>query len=148
MLKVLLPVLTFVLIFISQLSYFKFTGLGCSVENADWLAIYLRNQEYYLGFSYAVSGAFSVFAFMKFNQCRGKAIGVGLGASVWAIALWSIGCFLAGCCGSPMWIVYANLFGISILKIPKWSIAIMSLVMVILGYLWLRRKMLKYCLRG
>ena len=142
MLKRLLPLLIFTLVFIIHILYFKLANFGCFSGNTDWFSSYMRLQEYYMGFSYAISLSFAVFAFMKFRECKGKAIGAGVGAGAWAIALWTMGCFLAGCCGSPMWIVYVNLLGISALKVPKWSLATMSLVMVIL---WLRKKLPKYC---
>lgn len=148
MLQVLFPLLTFILVFMCHLLYFKFANFGCIAGNSGWFAIYLELQEYYLGFSYAISLAFAAFSFMKLKECRKKAIGAGIGASAWVVALWALACFLTGCCGSPMWIVYVNLLGISILKVPKWSIAIISLVMVLLGYLWLRKKMPKYCSKG
>lgn len=145
MLKILIPILTFISVFVSHILFFKIINFGCFTENADWFTAYLRLKEYYLGFSYAISVAFAVFAFMKFKACRGRSIGAGVGAGVWVATLWTLGCFLVGCCGSPMWIIYFNLFGISVLKIPKWSIAMMSLVMVFVGYLWLRKKLPEYC---
>ncbi len=135
---------TFILAFIVHLLYFKLVNFGCAGGKTEWFTTYLRLQEYYLGFSYAVSAAFAAFAFMKFKECKRKAVDAGIGVSVWAIALWTLGCFLAGCCGSPIWIIYINLLGISMLKIPKWSVAITSLVMVALGYLWLKKKLPKY----
>lgn len=145
MLDLIIPILTFILVFVLHLLYFKSVNSACLTGDVEWFTLYLRYQEYYLGFSYAISVAFAVFAFMKFRTCKSKSIGVGIGASAWVIALWTLGCFLVGCCGSPMWIVYLNLFGISVLKVPKWSIAIMSLFMVLLGYIWLTKKMPKNC---
>ena len=143
--KLLAPLLTFISVFVFHLLYFKITNFGCSSGGADWFAIYLDLREYYLGFSYALSLAFAVFAFMKFKACRGRSLGAGIGVSAWVMGLWALGCFLTGCCGSPMLIVYLNLFGISVLKIPKWSIAIISLFMVLLGYFWLKKKLPKNC---
>ena len=148
MLKVFLPLLTFIVVFIMHLLYFAHANFDCVAGTVDWFAMYVSLQEYYMGFSYAISLAFVAFSFMKFKECRKKAIGTGIGASAWVIAVWILGCFLVGCCGSPMWIVYVNLLGISILKIPKWSIAMISLLMVLLGFLWLRKKMPKYCVKG
>ncbi len=141
--KILVALLIFISVFILHLLYFKVIAFGCSGGQGQWFTTYLRLQEYYLGFSYAVSLAFAVFAFMKFKEYRKKAIGAGIGASAWVIALWTLGCFLVGCCGSPIWIIYINLLGISMLEIPKWLIAIITLVMVSLGYLWLNRKLPK-----
>lgn len=143
MLNILVSILIFAIVFALHLGYFRVVTFGCSGESAGWFTSYLKLQEYYLGFAYAISLAFAVFAFMKFKDNRKKAIEIGAGASAWAIGLWILGCFLVGCCGSPMWIVYINIFGISILKVPKWSIAVISLAMVLLGYLWLKRKLPK-----
>lgn len=145
--KVLFPALTFVIVFISHIAFFKFINFGCQSDGPGWLAAYVRLQEYYLGFSYAVSLAFAAFAFMKFKECKRKAFAAGISIGAWAVILWIVGCFLAGCCGSPMWIVYLNLFGVSMLKIPKWLMAAISLTMVFLSYLWLKRRSPKYCLK-
>ena len=147
MAKILFPVITFVMVFISHIVFFKFSNSACQADGSGWLVAYLGPQEYYLGFSYAVSLAFAAFAFMKFKECKRKAFSAGIGIGAWAVILWTAGCFLAGCCGSPMWMVYLNLLGISMLKIPKWSIAAISLAMVSLSYLWLIRRSPKYCLK-
>ncbi|MEK6563675.1 MAG: hypothetical protein AABZ65_01445 [Candidatus Omnitrophota bacterium] len=145
--KFLFPVLTFIAVFISHIVFFKFINSGCQADGAGRLAAYVRLQEYYLGFSYAVSLTFAAFAFMKFKECKRKAFSAGIGIGAWTVILWTAGCFLSGCCGSPMWMVYFNLLGISMLKIPKWSIAGISLAMVSLSYLWLIRRSPKYCLK-
>lgn len=141
MLKILLPTLIFIFVFLFHLIHFKVVNLSCSQPNWGWLAMYFRLGEYYLGFSYSISLAFAMFAFLRFKEYRLKSIGAGLGASSWAMVLWITGCFLAGCCGSPMGMIYINFFGLSKLELPKLLIALISLMMVLLGYFWLKKKL-------
>jgi hypothetical protein len=87
------------------------------------------------------------FAFLKFKENRKVALKAAFGSGLLAIFLWFI-CFLFGCCGSPMLVVYLNLIGLSKLKVPKLILLIMTGVFIGIGYLWLIRKTPKGCCNG
>jgi len=57
------------------------------------------------------------------------------------------GCFLLGCCGSPMLTVYLSLFGSSFLGITKPLVATITTVSVVIGYFWIEKKS-KSCCEG
>ena len=71
--KIIIPLTTFVIVFILHISYFKITESSCA--GSEWFQKYIKEQEYFLGISYALSFAFMIFAFLKFKACRGKSIG-------------------------------------------------------------------------
>jgi len=50
------------------------------------------------------------------------------------------GCFLIGCCGSPMLAVYLSLFGAKALGLGKPLMALVTLVSVSCGYWFLSRR--------
>ena len=73
-----------------------------------------------LGISYALAGAFTIYAFLKFLNNRKKTGIAGMiGGLTLPGALYGGGCFLLGCCGSPMLAVYLGLFGSSFLGFTK-----------------------------
>ena len=51
------------------------------------------------------------------------------------------GCFLIGCCGSPMLAVYLSIFGAKALGVGKPSTALVTLLSTGCGYYWLSRRM-------
>ena len=102
--------------------------------------LYFRDGEYFLGLSYALAAAFTVFALsrLKIDRKRG-ALGLLGGVSL-STALYAFGCFLIGCCGSPMAVVYAGLFGSSFLGFTKPVIFIITSLSIVWGYWMMRRK--------
>lgn len=59
--------------------------------------------------------------------------------------LMAAGCFLIGCCGSPMLGVYLGLFGAKALGIGKPLMAAVTVLSVGWGYWYLRRKLATTC---
>jgi hypothetical protein len=103
---------------------------------------YLRAQDYFLGFSYALGTAFAVWAVWRCIRARTAVAAVGAAGSVTFIGvLLAAGCFLIGCCGSPMLAVYAGLFGAKMLGAGKPLMALITLVFVGIGYWSLSRKL-------
>lgn len=143
--KIVFPLVAFIVIFAFHLLYFKFTEEAC--EGIPWFQKYIEEQEYFLGISYALSFAFITFAFLKFKENRKSALKAALGGGLWAVILWFT-CFLFGCCGSPMLIVYLNLIGLSKFNVPKSVLLIMTLIFIGIGYIWLIRKSPKDCCNG
>lgn len=127
----------FVIAVILHLLYFKLTEERCG--SIGWFQRYVLEQEYFLGISYALSFTFMAFAFLKYKENRKGALKAGLGSGLFAVILW-FSCFFFGCCGSPMIIVYLNLFGLSTLKIPKAILLLMTVIFIGIAYILLMRK--------
>lgn len=133
--RILFIISTFILVVVLHILFFR--GSLCAVEKKAWFSLYLQGQEYFVGFSYALALSFATFSFFRLKENRKKAVVGVLGGSGIAALLWLVGCFLIGCCGSPMWIVYLNLLGISTLKVPKWIMLVFTLFFISTGYWWL-----------
>lgn len=115
-------------------------------ESVSWWARYLATQSYWLGYSYAISIAFAVFALLNHlsnRGCGGGAFAIGgVGLSGFLAAF---GCFLIGCCGSPMLAVYMSLFGASVLPFAGPFVALFITIMIGLSWWWLKKKTAKCC---
>lgn len=143
--KIIIPLVTFIGIFIVHLLYFRYLERSC--EGNSWFQKYIQGQEYFLGISYALSFAFIAFAFLKFKDNRKNALKAAMGGGIFTVILWTF-CFLFGCCGSPLLIMYINLIGISSLKVPKIVFLLMTIIFIGIGYIWLIKKSPKSCCDG
>ncbi len=106
------------------------------------LGAYWLGQDYFDGFSYALAAAFTAWALCRsilFRQGRTVAAGAAVGGVTLLEALMAGGCFLSGCCGSPMLAVYLNLFGAKALGLGKAAMALATLASVSCGYWWISR---------
>ncbi len=102
---------------------------------------YLQGQDYCMGFSYALSAAFAVWAIGKFLRSRQTAMAAGAAGSITFVGvLMAAGCFMIGCCGSPMLGVYLGIFGAKALGFGKPLMALVSLASVGVGYWYLSRR--------
>ena len=110
------------------------------VEEVNWIQRYFGRQDYLLGFSYALAGSFTVYAFLKFLSNRGGSMSGVVGGVTLTGVLYFGGCFLLGCCGSPILAVYLSLFGSSFLGFTKPLTLIVTLTSIAIGYLWLEKK--------
>lgn len=112
-------------------------------QNSLVLNSYFEQKDYFLGISYALALAFLAFSFLNFWEKRKGGAGVIGGLSL-ATILYAFGCFLVGCCGSPMLAVYLGLFGPSLgakfLGLTKPIVAGLTLISVIIGYYLMQRK--------
>ena len=150
----LLPAGVFVAIFAAHALYVGYGALSASsgwtddgiVRNAAGylgLGAYLRGHDYFIGFSYGLGVAFATWAL---SHCifSGRERGVAAGAAAGGITLVGIlmagGCFLIGCCGSPMLAVYIALFGAQALGFAKPLTALVTLISVSCGYWCLSRR--------
>ena len=105
------------------------------------LGPYFQGQEYFQGFSYAVGAAFSTWAIGQFVRTRKAAMAAGAAGSVTLVGLlMAAGCFLIGCCGSPMLGVYLALFGAKALGVGKPLMALVTLLSVSIGFFVLSRR--------
>lgn len=144
-----LPLLVFVIVYAAHAFYLSrivatpMDGwAGNEAMNASFLGLdpYLQSQDYFVGFSYALGAAFAAWAVGRFLRSRQAALGVGAVGSVTFVgALMATGCFLVGCCGSPMLGVYLGIFGAKALGVGKPLMALVSLFSVVGGYWYMSR---------
>lgn len=108
---------------------------------AAWLPRYIESQSYWLGYSYGLSLAFAAVALRRYREqrlCSARTLAVGGVTLSGALAV--VGCFLLGCCGSPMLPVYLSLFGATFLPLAKPLMAGLTTVMILASAWWLRRR--------
>lgn len=139
--RLLLPVVVFTSVLAAHVAWF--TNFG---PQATWLTLeetpsalaltpYLETQSYWLGFSYAVGLAFAATAFRRYHEeayCGARTLAIG-GVTLtgfFAIA----GCYVLGCCGSPMLAVYASLFGAHFLSTTKPLVAAITVLSVAVAW--------------
>ena len=106
----------------------------------NWFSQYFQKQDFLLGMSYALAVAFTVYALLKFFENRKSGIKGTLGGLTMTGIIYFGGCFLIGCCGSPMLIVYLNLFGASFLGFTKIIIFALTTISIIISYFLLNKK--------
>jgi hypothetical protein len=150
----LFPAVVFVTIFVAHALYVGsravsppsgWTDSGIVVDSAGPLGLgaYWRGQDYFIGFSYALGAAFASWALnccILFDQERAVAAGVAAGGITLVGVLMAGGCFLIGCCGSPMLAVYLSLFGAKALGLGKPLTALLTLASVSCSYWCLSRR--------
>ena len=106
-----------------------------------WLNRYLETQGYWLGYSYALSLAFVAVALGRYREerfCSAQTLAFG-GVTLSGFLALS-GCFLAGCCGSPMLVVYLSLFGGWFLPLAKPFVAVVTTISIIGAWWWMQRR--------
>ena len=110
-------------------------------EQSSWLSAYIEHQNYWLGYSYALALTFAAVAIRRFRENRtGADRGFAIGGITLTGVLAATGCFLIGCCGSPMLVVYLNLFGAAFLPLAKPLMATISTVTVVAVWIWVNRR--------
>lgn len=114
-------------------------------ETISPVAMYFSKQEYFLGISYGLAGAFVVYSILIFLKNRKTGIAGVAGGITLSGLLYAAGCFFLGCCGSPMLAVYLGLFGPSFMGFTKPLIAVVAVISVIFGYFWLNSRNKKRC---
>ena len=142
----LMPAAIFVGVFLVHYVWLAVFPERSAVQN-QWVAVpetyggilkrYLEGQNYWLGFSYALALAFVAASFRRYReesccQSRNLAIGGVTFTGVLAVA----GCFLLGCCGSPMLAVYVSLFGAAFAPVAKPLAAGITLLSVVGASWW------------
>jgi hypothetical protein len=144
----LLGTITFVAVFVGHALYLRYLASASQKVWADnfnpsasFWQTYLIGQDYFVSFSYALSAGFAVWATARFVYSRRRAAAVGAFGGVSLVTLLAAaGCFLIGCCGSPMLAVYISLFGSEAEGIGKPLMALISLLSIGGGYLYVVRR--------
>ncbi len=108
--------------------------------DTSWWRQYIDGQNYFIGYSYALSFSFAAVALRRYRReklcgARNLAAGTVSASGIFAVA----GCYLLGCCGSPMLAVYISLFGASFLPFTKPLVAVLTTVFIGSGWWWMDR---------
>lgn len=107
----------------------QWVRIGSGHAEPTWKQ-YFERGDHWLGYSYALAAAFTAFAAgLMVRRQRRAARGVLGGVTLLGV-LYGAGCFLIGCCGSPMLAVYLSVFGASILGLLKPLVALITTVSV------------------
>lgn len=110
-------------------------------ENA-WFKTYIETQSYWLGFSYGFSLAFAVAAFRRYREGRScTARNMVIGGVSFTGVLSVVGCYLLGCCGSPMLGVYISLFGAAFVPWAKPLAAALTVLSIGTAWWWMNRRL-------
>ena len=149
----LFPLFVFLTVFLAHALYSGFCAGSAPPGWADvdvsssavgplGLWAYVRAQDYFVGFSYALASAFAAWAISRCVSSRGRAetAGAAAGSITLVGVLMASGCFLIGCCGSPMLAIYLSLFGSRMLGFAKPLTALITLASVSCGYWCLSRR--------
>lgn len=106
----------------------------------DSLRIYSSSGATWLGASYALSAAFTMYALMVFRENRRKAAAGAVGGLAAMGVLYTVGCFALGCCGSPMLPIYLSILGGTLAGVGGPLMFGLTLLSVGIGFLILGRK--------
>jgi hypothetical protein len=144
----LMGMVVFVAVFLGHVFYLRYLTSAPQKDWADnfnsptgfWQS-YIINQDYFVSFSYALSASFAVWATTRFVYSRRRAAAVGAFGGFSLVTLLAVaGCFLIGCCGSPMLPIYLALFGSNAAGIGKPLMALISVIAIGAGYLYVLRR--------
>jgi hypothetical protein len=144
----LLATVAFVAVFVGHVLYLRYLTIAAQKGWADtfnpsvsfWQS-YIISQDYFVSFSYALSASFAVWAFARFVYFRRRTAAVEAFGGISLVTFLAMaGCFLIGCCGSPMLAIYISLFGSKAAGIGKPLMALISLSSIGGGYLYVMRR--------
>lgn len=139
------PSAGFTAVFVAHVLYSRWQSIRISklwvkVHKVNWFSGYLENQDYFLGLAYGLAVAFTIYALLKFLEGNRNLIGGMAGGITLTGLIYVGGCFLVGCCGSPMLAVYLSLFGSTFLGFTKPLVFVITLTSVVIGYVWINRE--------
>jgi hypothetical protein len=142
-----LPVTTGLIVFGAHVAWYVLlpepnaSGWGNVVPSfSDSMQTYIACGAYWLGASYAMSAAFTAYALRIFRENRRKAAAGAVGGLAAMGALYTVGCFAIGCCGSPMLPIYLGLLGGMVAGIGGPIMFSITLLSVGIGFMILGRK--------
>ncbi len=139
--RALYPALAFVLVILLHGAYSLWDAARwVSIDKVPLFSRYLEKQDYFMGLSYGLAAAFTVYSFMRFSTGQRGGLTGAIGGITMTGILYFGGCFLLGCCGSPMLAVYLSLFGSSYAGFTKPIVLAVTVASIGLSWLWMRRK--------
>ena len=106
---------------------------------------YLADGGIWLGLSYGLAGAFVVLCLVHMYEDRRRSVAGAVGGLTPTGFLYIVGCFLLGCCGSPMLGIYLALLGPRFLGAAKPLVFVITALSVVIGYVWLTRRKGEAC---
>jgi uncharacterized membrane protein YozB (DUF420 family) len=113
-----------------------------AVAAPSWLAQYLQAQDYWMGVSYGMSGAFVAWMLRRWREHRRR---IARNAAIGGLSLGGVlavaGCFLTGCCGSPMLALYVGFLGTWFLPLAKPLCTVLTFLLLLVGWWWVSRKL-------
>ncbi len=140
--KTIYPAASFLAVFLLHGAYIVLNAAKwASIGNDSLLSRYLNDQDYFMGLSYGLAAGFTVYSFKRFTGGQRVGLGGAIGGLTMTGILYFGGCFLLGCCGSPMLAVYLSLFGSSYAGFTKPLVLIITMLSIGLSWLWMQRKM-------
>ena len=110
------------------------------MQDMNFFSLYFQRQDYFIGLSYALAVAFTVYAIIRFIELNKKCLEGVVGGVTLTGIIYFFGCFLIGCCGSPMLVVYMGLLGPKFLGFTKPLVFLFTIVSVLIGLYWIKRK--------
>ncbi len=110
------------------------------MQDANFVLMYFQQLDFFIGLSYALAISFTVYAFFQFMALNKQCVEGVIGGITLTGLLYFLGCFLIGCCGSPMLVVYLGFFGSSVLGFTKPLVFVITLISVTVGYFWIKKK--------
>ncbi len=106
---------------------------------------YILQRDYLLSLSYAVVAAFTLHSWMR-ARAKAKSGAAGVAGGFTLASLLALGgCWLIGCCGSPLLPVYLSLFGSSLAGFTKPLVFTLALSSVGFSWWWMNRKSRRDC---
>ena len=116
------------------------TGAVPEEKCAETQVSYESSGAIWLGLSYASAGAFAAFCLGRLYQDRKGALAGTVGGLTLGGFVYVAGCFMLGCCGSPMLGVYVGLLGPRFLGFAKPLVLVITLVSIAIGYVCIIRR--------
>ncbi len=139
--KIFYPSIAFVAVFLLHGAYLLWSASRwVSLDDASPLSRYIVQQDYFMGLSYGLAAAFTIYSFLRFTGGQRGSLTGAIGGLTITGLLYFGGCFLLGCCGSPMLAVYLSLFGTSYAGFTKPIVLAVTIVSIGLSWLWMERK--------
>lgn len=131
-------------VFVSVFGFTLFLHFG---HTANWTGFYsnsafktyLQEQAFYLGLAYAIAAVFTLYSLVQWQANWKLASAGAAGGLTIMFVLQLLGCWLVGCCGSPLLPVYLGLLGPSFLGLAKPLVLIVTVLSIGGSYLWMRR---------
>ncbi len=109
-------------------------------QTSSALGLYIDEGSYFLGYSYALAISFATVAFRSYREKRIRSAGgFAVGGLTFSGFLAFAGCYLLGCCGSPMLGVYMSLFGTGFLPFAKPLVAVITTLTIVGSWWWMNR---------
>jgi len=100
---------------------------------------YGRERLYVMGLSYGLALGFTAYAAMRSLRTPRQGVAGVIGGLSLTGFLAAAGCFLLGCCGSPMLTIYIALFGSTLAGFKDVVVLLLTAVSVGFGLFWLHR---------